>query len=520
MLYLIFLFLFYQNIFGVVGSGGNVFGQTHFSDIGEFLAGGPVRIDFMPYLLVSNNEENNKKKFGCNIIGEYARSTNKQKLSQFFLPDGDLLLTVTGGPDYFIPGSLSSSVEEPNNRVVRDIDALVLGITDPDYFSILNISLESIIKYIGIFGYYVFLFNDNNTPRLSLEIAFPIINSIHKTIGKETIYKTGEEYSSSPIKTALDGLSRDELFYQRWNFSNNGMSKTVISNIEFDISYNYLPMKNCSVESYLGCLIPFGDYCKKDNKLNTFVFFPELENSQHLGFQYGTTISLLLYQNNERAIKFILGNNLLYFLPKNHFRSFDLAGRSWSRYLNSYRNFQLKNQTLQPLVNLLSFECRVSPNFSNIATTEMHYIKDEFNIAIGYSLFARQSESVTILEDIPNLVLQGTDSNSPITDCPPISIIRTIALRLPNEDVQVQSLDPDTNQLEFNANYFYAKIDNTMIDIASATHPAVFSGELYIKGGFKIYELGEAILGASYRFSHNNTAIEYATCWVGIEFCF
>jgi hypothetical protein len=515
--FFIFILFFFQSFFSVVGSGGNVFGQTNFTDLGEFIAGGPIRIDFMPYLLKNNCIE--KKRFGLYCVGLYAKSTNSNKLSQFFLPQGDLLLTVTGGPDYFIPGPLSAVVNKPNNRVVRNIDALVLGISDPDYFSMVSIELESIIRYAGVFGYYVFLFNDNNTPKLSLECAFPLINSIHKCIGKEVIYKTGENYILSPVKTALDGLSRNTLDYQRWNFSDEGMSKTVIPNIEFDISYNYIPIKNCSVESYLGCLLPVYDSCQQGIKKNVFIFSPQFQNSEHFGLQYGTTISLFLYQNDERAIKFLLGNNLLYFLPKNHFRSFDLSGRSWSRYLYSYENFQLKNQKIEPLVNFFSFDCRVSPNFSNIATTEIHYMRDIFNIAIGYSLFARQSESVTILDDVPNVVLQGTIDDSAIVECPPVSIIRTIALRLNDEDVQVQTINADNN-LVFNANYFYAKIDNTMIDISSATHPAVFSGELYIKGAFDFCDVGEIFFGGSYRFSHNNTAIEYATAWLGVKLDF
>jgi hypothetical protein len=516
--FFIFIFLFFQGVFGVVGSGGNIFGQTHFTDLGEFIAGGPVRIDFMPYLLKEDRGE--RKRFGFHCVGQYAKSTNNKKLSQFFLPQGDLLLTVTGGPDYFMPGPYSASVDKPNNRVVRNIDALTLGITDPDYFSIVSMQLESVIRYVGLFGYYAFLFNDNNTPRLSFACALPIVNSTHTITGKETIYKTGDQYGDSPIKTALAGLSRDELAYQRWNFNPSGMSKTVIPTVELDITYNYLPVDNCSVETYLGCLLPLYDSCQQGYKKNVFVFSPEFEHAQHIGLQYGTTISLFLYQNDERVIKFVLGNNLLYFLPKNHFRSFDLTGRSWSRYLNSYQNFQLKNQKEGPLVNFLSFDCRVSPNFSNIATTEIQYMRDQYNFAVGYSLFARQSESVTILEDIPNVVLQGMTIDSPIVDSPPISIIRTIALRLEKEDVQTQTVDPDTNKLVFNANYFYAKIDNTMIDIASATHPAVFSGELYIKGSFEFCDIGELFLGGSYRFSHNNSAIEYVTGWVGVKLTF
>ncbi len=516
--FFIFILFFCFDILSVVGSGGNVFGQTHFSDLNEFVAGGPIRIDLMPYLPISLDQDR-QKRIGFFVFSQYANSTNNDKLSQFFLPNGNLLLTVTGGADYFIPGLLSASSDQPNNKVVRDIDANVLNITDQNFFSIVSIIPESSIKYLGFFGYYVLKFNENNTPLWAIEFAFPIINSFHKIVGNEVIYKTGKDYLLSPIKSALDGLSRDELLFQRWNFNPCGMSKTAITNIEFNLSYNYLPVDRCSVETYFGCLIPLNNCCKNNFKNNVYVFAPEFENSQHFGLQYGTTISLFLYQNNERSIKFILGNNLLYFLPKTHFRSFDLQGRPWSKYLYAYQNFMGVNHKLEPLVNFLSFDCRVSPNFSNIATTQIDYIRDFFNISVGYSLFARQSESVTILEDLPNVVLKGSSADF-MQDCSSVSIVRNVSLRLPNEDVQVLDDNLGSKEPIFNANYYYAKIDNTMIDIASATHPAIFSGELYIKGAFDILKLGKFLLGTSYRFSHNNTAIEYVTCWMGIELIF
>ncbi len=77
-----------------------------------------------------------------------------------------------------------------------------------------------------------------------------------------------------------------------------------------------------------------------------------------------------------------------------------------------------------------------------------------------------------------------------------------------------------SNELVFNANYFYAKIDYTMLDIASATHPAVFMGELYIKMLLHCSDYINLLLGSSYRFSHNNAAIEYIIFGVIFNFDF
>lgn len=511
-----FLFAFLiQNIWAVVGSGGNVFGQTHFQNIEDFLAGNSVRITLMPTLTPYKSKKN---KSNLTIITSYNKSTNNEKLSQFFLPHGNLLLTVTGGSDYFLPGPLPYSGATPTNKVVRNIDALALGITDPEFSSILQINLKSITKYCGLFSYYTFLFNDDNSPKLSFLCAIPIINYIHKIEGKENIYKTGDKLIQSPIKSALQGLSKSELLHQRWNFNTNGMEKTFIPRIELDLSYNYLPIKHVSIETYFGCLIPLHkiESDSNINKNNKFIFYPDSISNKFFGIQYGTTISLFLYHNNERTIKFVLGNNLLYFLPENEIRSFDLDGKSWSRYLPAYKNFGTSIQEEAPLTNFLTYTCRISPNFSNIATTELHYIKNTFDLALGYSLFARQSESVTILDDLQNVVLKGT--NQDIAN--PLSLVRNIKLRLPYEDVQGIEIDQDTNQKILNLNYYYSKIDNTMIDISSATHPAVFCGELYIKGSIICFEEIQLLSGVSYRFSHNNTAIEYATAWIGLQYFF
>jgi hypothetical protein len=519
MIYVLFLLLFsIQSVFCVVGSGGNVFGQTHFNDIEDFLAGGPVRIDLMPCLLPY---EITKKQFNGVVVGAYQCSTNNDRLSQFFLPYGDLLLTVAGGNDYFLPGPLPYQGDMPTNKVVRDIDAAVLDISDPHFFSIINLELKSVTKYVGLFGYYTFMWNENCTPLMSLQCAVPIVNYFHKAAGKETIYKKGDINKKSSIKNALDGLSRKDLLHQRWNFSPSGMQVTLIPRVELNLSYNYIPMQNVSIETYIGCLLPLHDnaYIGDNNDAkNTFIFYPTSFSSQYFGFQYGTTISLFLYHNDERAIKFILGNNLLYFLPNNEIRSFDLEGRSWSRYLYAYQNLGTQESTCAPLTNFLTYNCRVSPNFSNISTTELHYMKDTYNIGLGYSLFARQSESVTILDDLSNIVLQGTNPNIPAPG--PLSIARSVALRLPYEDIQGIEVDSDSGKSTYNVNYYYAKINNTMIDIASATHPAVFCSDLYLKGSVFFLDIINIFGGFSYRFSHNNTAIQYAGGWVGIECLF
>ncbi len=503
LLAILYLFIYlFQSAYGVVGSNGNVSSLTQFTDMIEFVAGGPVRIDLMPHLF----DQNEKKNWNISLFTQYFSSPeNTTKLATLLFPSQDILLTTTGGPDYFLSTA--------TNKEVRDLDASILGITDKEFFSITGIFPQSTKKYLGFFGYYAFSQNENNTPKFSLQVAAPFI-SINHTIGqKEKIYKQGRNNNESPIKNVIDGLSSSNLLFQRWNFSNEGISNTEISNIELNLSWNYFPLKKCSIETYAGCLIPVTKKTKTEKINQQFIFSPTITNSEHFGLQYGTTISLFLYENDERTIQFILGNNLLYFIPEKKLRSFDLKQKPWSRYLPVYENFALPDQLETSLVNKLTLSSRITPNFSNVATVQIDFTKSFYALGIGYTLFTRQSESVTILDDLPNIAIKGTSEVLPGENMP-LSVARTASLQLSREDVICQ------NPVYEDPNFFYTKIETGDIDISSATHPAVFLGEIYLKLKLDCLDTLKCVLGGSYRFCHNNTAIEYSTCWAGIQYEF
>jgi hypothetical protein len=511
------ILLFFQYAICVIGSGGNIYGQTHFTNLEEFVAGNPVRITLNRSLPLYDIPAN---RWYVSCTGWYGRSQSNEKLGQFFLPNGNIQLTTSGGQDYFLPGPLPYQGQMPVNKVVRDIDALVFHIEDETFLSETFICPKVISKYIGLFGYYAFLLNENNSPRLSLEVALPIISNRNLFKADEVIYKQADSgLYKNQINSLLAGLTSDYLLYQKWNFAPDGMERTQALRIEFNLAYNYVLKDILSVQTYAGVLVPLhrkNVYLNKENIENRFIFYPQNISSEFVGFQYGTVLSMFLYQNDFRTIKFIFGNNLIYFLPHDQVRSFDLVGRSWSRYLPVYKNLSLESAQETTLVNDLTYVCRVSPNFYNIATIELDYMKEAASIGIGYCLYGRQSESVTILDDIGNIMLKGT--NQDITH--PVSLIRSVGLRLPNEDVQVFDQPTVTKNTQPNVNYYYAKINNNTIDIASATHPAIFAGEVYLKGTLDTQQFGSFSGGISCRFCHNNAAIQYTALWGSFEIGF
>ena len=519
-----FIFLITSKNFCPDGNNGNYNSKTFFYDINPFYACSPERIDIMANIFPCYTRS------GIFVAIGHQISQNNIGLAQYFSPSGNNIMFARGGEDYFetYPGD---SIEILRKK--RDIDAQVFNIFDEEFQSIISISPQSTLSYIGFFGYYTLIKNDNETPKISIQIAAPIIDVQHSICGNESIKKTGSEYKKSPEKSILDGMSSNDINYSRWYFRPGIMRYTNISNIELNFSYNNVPSDKCSAEGYLGIIFPTSSKLNNlDNTSDYNIFSPAAGYGDHFGVQYGTTINLFLYTSEERDIRLIFGANLIYLFPNTEFRTFDLKNRPWSRYLPIYTDdFKQYNPEesipqLQPLANVFTFESRVSPNCTIISTTEFDYHQGPYLLGVGYSVYARQSESITIKNEFPNTVLAPAnyfmDPNKTAHPAHPddiqnyLSIVRTINLRLSKEDVNIKSNNPSEEQL-----YYLSIIRPADIDKSSATHPAILTGTLYGKIGLSIEEYNAHVgLGGSYRFSHNNAAIEYSSVWIWGEINF
>lgn len=503
------LILFFNLSYCPDGDNGNFSSRTILSNPVPFFACSPQRIDIMPNLLQSD------KNFGIFVNFEYMSSTNDNAIGQYFLPNGNTNIFAKGGPDYFTPASFS--------KKKRDLDSLVFNINYDPFESVLSLIPSSSIFYTGLFGYYILDKNEDETPKLSLQVAMPIVSEKHTIYAYESIKNPNsktdklliEDYKKSPIKSILEGLSRNELKHSKWLFYPCSMSTTRISDVEINFAFNNVPCSVVSTEGFLGVIIPTSN--KLSNLNSSYeknIFEPIAGYSSSLGFQYGTIVNVFVYKNEERDFKLILGANLIYMLPHEEYRTFDLVNRPWSRYLPAYVNFKNSKQQITPLANLLTLRSRITPNFTIVSTTEVDYTHDIYSLGIGYTMYARQSESVTILDEIPNIVLVPGIKDL-TTEPNKISIVRDISLRLNEEDVEILD-DPKTDQ-----SYYLSIIRPADISKASATQPALLTGTLYGKVSILLEDLNLKIgLGGSYRFTHNNAAIQYASVWGWLQFDF
>ena len=80
-----------------------------------------------------------------------------------------VLAFAKGGPDYFAPASFS--------KKKRDLDSLAFNINYDPFESVLSLIPSSSIFYTGLFGYYILDKNEDETPKLSLQVAMPIVSA-------------------------------------------------------------------------------------------------------------------------------------------------------------------------------------------------------------------------------------------------------------------------------------------------------------------------------------------------------
>lgn len=480
------------------GDHGDVSSKTIFNDIMPFTSGFPERIENSQYIHDINKHEN-KFFFSTTIL--YSMSKNNEGLSSYFSSNGKKDFTLFGGADNYLNTN--------QYKFRRDLDTSPFNINDESFFSISKINYYSSIKALGLNFFYNFYENKENNSDLLIKLFCPFYNINHKIKIKESI-KNQKEINLYSLKKSL---SNKNYKYVNFNFCEDGIENNKIGNFELNFSYRNLISNNCFMENILGLIFPNEDPINRKNNENS-LFFPRIGNNGHWGIQYEGHLTIIFYEQFDYAIRGTLLSNSTYLIPSDQKRVFDLMHRPWSRYLQTYKNLNKIDQKIEPLCNFLNLKCKVSPNFSFTSTTEIGLYKENLNLSLGYTMYARQAEGIQIKENISDLVLKSGDFLKINSNDNYINSLRSINLRNIFNDQKISG-DPSENEF-----YNLSIIKPEDIDISSASHPAVFMGIFYGKIGFEKSNSFFANLGISYRYCYNNSALRYKTLWgsLGFEF--
>lgn len=272
---------------------------------------------------------------------------------------------------------------------------------------------------------------------------------------------------------------------------------------------------------YIGVNIPTGNRVKSD-----IVFEPIVGTGKHWGIFWGLTTEMFLW--NSRCDKFELGAaidiNMEYLFKKTQRRSLDLKYKPWSRYIETYANLAQSNQAdmlftggqilqsiflASPGINLLTQKVNVKPGYNftaNIALTLLQKCDRGFDGELGYNFYAKQAECISLKNRF--------STEAAIKDHLGRGIVNPVRNMTQNRLVN----EAQIANLMMNSMYDTAGIQNAYplgiiqesdLDLASASHPCTLSNILYGTAGYHwddcCYPM-MASVGLSYEFSVKSNA--------------
>lgn len=358
-------------------------------------------------------------------------------------------------------------------------------------------------------------------------------------------YINGENGTGFPIANAPENM--EQAFEQEgWNYGKIGCEQSItrLANIELCLGYQWTCGDCASTSWYVGLDIPTGN-----KPCPNYVAPAVVGNGQHVGLMAGSTLNLLLSENEDRSIWYRMDTNGRYLFRNTQKRSFDLHGNEWSRYMMVWESKEAYSAAVAA-VNALGEEEAIANNYRNytpginVFTQDMHvkprtharinqavYFRSEcMNAEFGWNVFARSKECAEFACD--------WDKNPAFADPSYLGGLNLNNHRTIYNDAQLMSVNavdsfarkenaatPVTtlaNSLLTDTLYEKFQITQSEANLDSATQDAVLSHTPYLALGYAWNSdcKPEISVGAQYEFSQGNRAINKWMVWGKFEFAF
>jgi hypothetical protein len=497
-----------------------VTGHTFFSARPHFQTASPEYVSFF-----RNDLLNTLNSYGgagqIVIFGSQTTTDSARKTARFFLPNGCATNCLT--VKEYIPGKTQDS--DP----FKDLDATHFNIRTVlgTFSSTVCFVPRQKIFGIGLSYKQRLSWTDTHTVGFWAELSAPIERVENSIQIIEYVHNDG----GGPIRTELGLDDRPpvanlkQAFAQpNWRYGKIAncacpRAKWGVADIELKLGYTTLTYPSilcplCSLNSFVGVIFPSGTRVK-----SKYMFEPIVGNNHHVGIFSGTSASLEFHTSEQWRVLALIDMASRYYFPNKQIRSFDLVGKSFSRYCEVYSRPEYAAYAAQDKlvgagtsgINIFTQCVRVSPHFSGDVTIAMLINRicalAEFMLELGFNLYARQAETVellkrdAILNSVGLKAVQGKGGTNHA---------RTIKDNYPQSTA---SFDQS-----------YLSLNNCVIDLACAAHPAVISHTLYGAVGYRWNTScpGFVGLGGSYEFTPDkiNSALERWTLWgkLGITF--
>ncbi len=471
---------------GTVLFASTVFSTTYSNK--TFLAPRPVGVNAaMEYTtwhnLIGHSPES-QGGFNVELTGFYQESTNKTEIGKYFGVDGknNFVLDAAGtnvNYRYLIHKSDPINPDTSTANVKFEPKQTTYG-ARLDYYQ----DLHKLIK-----GLYFKL----NTSFVELR------NDLQMNI-----FDTAGELAGDDLKNYFAGTyqvfdaTTDNLQAKLTSAKIDGKkSVSGFADVDLTLGYKIIDTEKYYFALNLGLTIPTGNKVK-----GQYIFEPIRGNGRHYAFGGGVESQIKLWEKENQSIKLIYTIDYRYLLKEQEKRtpSFNRTFTNQSNLSHYYllgKASDEVNQSLIPAANILTTDIDVRPGGQLDSIVQFAYTNKGFTFDLGYNVFYKQEESVSLRTDPFATDVYGVADINYYTDD------------------------------AFGENLFWAVDEHALsildLDLDSVKTPAQLTHKVY--GGFgyvwhKATYSGMAGIGGSYEFATDNNALEVWGAWLKIGFGF
>lgn len=413
---------------------------------------------------------------------------------------------------YFLPFGRESLIigEQPStapDNQMPDVLAQQLGIQTKEgtFYSRIGFAPKQTAIALGFLVRASFWRDHDSRRGFFIEASAPLTHVKNDLHMEERVINDGGGVAAPESDDVVFVANATEAFRQAsWAFSkiDGAQSKTGIGDAEIKIGYEWLDHAPCHMETYFGLLLPFGN-----NQKAEYMFEPVVGFGGHFGWMFGSGLGIEVWKDEatEGTLRVEQATHSQYLMKRNQHRTFDLANKPWSRFMQVYANEQQATEAFNtnsidlatPGVNMFTREFEVTPGFMLNTNTAIVYYRSCWHLEAGYNFFAKQAECIQLACDWTDPVALKHYNGVGLT---------TTTRNITGDVFLTDEFQHLAIPLE---DYDQAVIPENLLDINSASAPSILAHTMYGALGQRWDHCEYPMMfdiGASYMFGHNSNA--------------
>lgn len=441
------------------------------------------------------------------VVGFGGQSTHSKDMAEYFMFCTKSELIVASN-------NLAELADNPNARDVNAAHFNILAQTTGDPFKSTFKFRPRHTFYGAGFEYRQYLHcKDACEKYWWFDISFPVLY-VRNDMRLTEVVTSGTPLNANVNANMVEAFKGAKGFFNpstatvtgtAWTYGkiDGARKKTGVADIEVKLGYDFICDDCCHAEAYIGGLIPTGNRPKAH-----FVFEPIIGHNKHGGIMWGGSWGWQIWENCDSYLHVEMAANGRYLFQGKEWRSFDVKGKPWSRYMLVYLDADdAASQAATTGINVFTRKLKVTPRFMHDLNTALVYTWCNFQAEVGYNFWAKTSEKIRLDSAwevgpaFASLADSGATNGAN-------AINRAITIK---ENFSACEADYSTLQA----------IQEQDLDLLSASSPALISHTFYGSVGYRWDDWCYPVFagfGGSYEFASEHGAINRWMLWGKVGF--